>query len=158
VPVDFWHAGAYLNLFVIFDIMFLTIYTIEFGLKLYCEPVRYWGNNYNRFDFLILALSYFNFVQLLFKIDISADLSYIRVLRGAFPTQPESAAACCILYHRLHGLMCFASVLLICCAALRALRALRSISFVRALRVLVNALIKTLASIVNLLAVLLLVM
>lgn len=60
--------GVNTEFFVIADIVFLTIYFIEFLLKLYCEPCGYWKNNYNLFDFFILALSMFQFFQLLFKV------------------------------------------------------------------------------------------
>ena len=40
------------------DNTFLSIYTMEFILKIYAEPIRYWDSGYNIFDFLVLVLSY----------------------------------------------------------------------------------------------------
>jgi cation channel sperm-associated protein 3 len=77
-------AGAHGDLFVVVDIVFLVIYTIEFVLKVFCEPRDYWASNYNRFDFLILIQSMFSFTQLVLKSDsgIFSNLAYIRILRG----------------------------------------------------------------------------
>lgn len=76
--------GSNGDFFVVADIIFLVIYTIEFALKVFCEPRDYWASNYNRFDFLILFLSFFSFMQLIMKSDsgIFSNLAYIRVLRG----------------------------------------------------------------------------
>lgn len=59
------------------DLLFLTVYIVEFFLKVYVEPIGYWRSGYNRFDFVILALSLLQFVQ----ID-GLDLTYVRVLRA----------------------------------------------------------------------------
>ena len=40
------------------DEFFLTIYTMEFLMKLYAEPRGYWKSSYNIFEFSILELSY----------------------------------------------------------------------------------------------------
>lgn len=58
-------------------IVFLFLYTVEFALKVYCEPVGYWRSGYNRFDFFILVASYMQY-QTLFEVDVTA----IRVLRA----------------------------------------------------------------------------
>ncbi len=70
--------------FLILNKVFLVIYTVEFLLKLYAEPVGYWKSTYNRFDFAVLALSY---VQVLLdnlkviQVDEGA-LKILRLLRG----------------------------------------------------------------------------
>lgn len=46
------------NLFNILDNICLGIYTVEFILKIYAEPINYWKSYYNIFDFLILAISW----------------------------------------------------------------------------------------------------
>ena len=45
------------------DYTFLAIYTVEFFLKIYAEPLYYWRSMYNLFDFLVLAIS---FAQVIF--------------------------------------------------------------------------------------------
>lgn len=67
--------------FSIADLVFLTIYSLEFLLKVYCEPVGYWKSNYNRFDFIILGLSYFQFVQQISG-STGSNLTFVRVLRA----------------------------------------------------------------------------
>lgn len=58
------------------DLVFLVIYTVEFVLKIYVEPIGYWRNNYNRFDFAVLALSYVEYMNL------QIDLTFVQVLRA----------------------------------------------------------------------------
>lgn len=65
------------NFFDIADLVFLVIYSVEFLLKLFVEPIGYWKNSYNRFDFLILALSYVQYMNI-----AGIDLTYVRVLRA----------------------------------------------------------------------------
>lgn len=104
------------------SLIYLSIYTMEFLFKIFAEPVKYWQNNYNRMDFIVLAISYVTDVALDSN-DTKANVSFLKIFR-----------------------------------ALRALRALRSISFIRPLQVLVSALIKTMASILYLVGLLLLLM
>lgn len=44
------------NIFIYLEIICLSVYISEFLVKLYCEPIRYWRSNYNRFDFVILMI------------------------------------------------------------------------------------------------------
>ena len=37
--------------------MFLAIYSLEFVLKVYAEPINYWLSAYNLFDFIVLVIS-----------------------------------------------------------------------------------------------------
>uniref|UniRef100_A0A8D0GPC8 Cation channel sperm associated 3 n=1 Tax=Sphenodon punctatus TaxID=8508 RepID=A0A8D0GPC8_SPHPU len=39
-------------------LLVLAIFTVEFLLKLYVDPVNYWGSGYNLFDALVLCLGY----------------------------------------------------------------------------------------------------
>ena len=39
------------------DNIFLGIYLMEFVIKVYAEPVKYWKNYYNLFDFSVLVIS-----------------------------------------------------------------------------------------------------
>ena len=50
------------RVFAAADLVFLTLYTIEFLLHMFAAPVRYLRNTYNRFDVLVLFLSYAQFV------------------------------------------------------------------------------------------------
>eukprot|EP01006_Ploeotia_vitrea_P009496 TRINITY_DN22379_c0_g1_i1.p1 TRINITY_DN22379_c0_g1~~TRINITY_DN22379_c0_g1_i1.p1 ORF type:complete len:472 (+),score=205.37 TRINITY_DN22379_c0_g1_i1:92-1417(+) len=63
--------------FEVADLVFFTIYLVEFLLKVYVEPIGYWKSNYNRFDFLIVLTSCFQFV----RID-GLDIGFVRVLRA----------------------------------------------------------------------------
>lgn len=45
------------NIFTYLNIIYLSVYISEFLVKFYCEPIRYWRSNYNRFDFVILMIS-----------------------------------------------------------------------------------------------------
>lgn len=65
----------------IIDELFLSIYTVEFILKLYSEPTGYWKSSYNRFDFLILFISYIQAVM--DSINVGDNiLKPLRLLRG----------------------------------------------------------------------------
>ncbi len=69
------------QLFQIVDELFLSIYTVEFFLKLYAEPKGYWKSSYNRFDFLILFISYIQ--AILDTINVGDNvLKPLRLLRG----------------------------------------------------------------------------
>lgn len=114
------------SIFDALNTLFITIYTMEFALKLFAQPIKYWKSGYNILDFLLLLVSYFSVIQDLFASDLedgAANVTFLRVFR-----------------------------------ALRALRALRSISFIRGLQVIVSALLKTIASSVNVVVLLILVM
>ena len=63
--------------FSILDLIYLTIYTVEFLLKVYSEPIDYWKSGYNRFDFAILVLSYMEY-QTFFTF----NASFVRVFRA----------------------------------------------------------------------------
>ena len=73
--------NAYGKLFQIVDELFLSIYTVEFFLKVYAEPRGYWKSSYNRFDFLILFISYIQ--AILDTINVGDNvLKPLRLLRG----------------------------------------------------------------------------
>ncbi|XP_060621283.2 cation channel sperm-associated protein 3 [Anolis sagrei] len=40
------------------DLIILAIYTTEFLMSVYLEPVKYWGDGYKRFDFIVLLIAY----------------------------------------------------------------------------------------------------
>ena len=40
------------------DEIFMAIYTMEFVMKVYVEPLEYWKSGYNVFDAVILLMSY----------------------------------------------------------------------------------------------------
>ena len=68
-------------LFAICDNIFLGIYLLEFVLKLYAEPVGYWKNNYNLFDFTVLVISLVE--SLLTALNFGqTGLTILRVVRG----------------------------------------------------------------------------
>lgn len=73
--------NSYGMVFQIVDELFLSIYTVEFILKLYAEPKGYWKSSYNRFDFLILFISY---IQAILDVINVGDnvLKPLRLLRG----------------------------------------------------------------------------
>ena len=62
------------------DWITISLYTIEFVLKLAARPLGYWDSGYNRFDFFILAISY---VQLVFtSTAVIGELTFLRVIRA----------------------------------------------------------------------------
>ena len=69
------------QLFQIVDELFLSIYTVEFLLKLYAEPKGYWKSSYNRFDFLILFISYIQAILDMINVGDNV-LKPLRLLRG----------------------------------------------------------------------------
>ena len=67
------------------DIAYIAIYTFEFLLKIYADNAGNWRNNYNRFDFLILIISYFYLVQDMggnTAADSNIDVTFLRVFRA----------------------------------------------------------------------------
>mmetsp|Transcript_6874 Transcript_6874/g.10788 ORF Transcript_6874/g.10788 Transcript_6874/m.10788 type:complete len:514 (+) Transcript_6874:208-1749(+) len=65
------------------DVVSLAIYFLEFIIKIYAEPKKYWKNNYNRFDFIILLVSIFNFFQSFMRsLKVISNVKYLRVLRA----------------------------------------------------------------------------
>ena len=68
-------------LFTVSDNIFLGIYILEFVLKLYAEPVGYWKNYYNVFDFTVLVIS--SVEGLLTALNFGqTGLTILRVVRG----------------------------------------------------------------------------
>ena len=69
--------------FMVLDYLFLTIYTIEFIIKVYADTKGYWKSAYNIFDFVILALSFFQIIMSHLNVDDNY-LGVFRLLRGWF--------------------------------------------------------------------------
>ena len=64
--------------------MFLAIYSLEFLLKVYAEPIGYWLSAYNIFDFVVLVISGVQ-VNCILQVDTSASESKRNTsLEGAF--------------------------------------------------------------------------
>ncbi|KAI9183891.1 Cation channel sperm-associated protein 3 [Blastocladiella emersonii ATCC 22665] len=63
------------------DLLFLGIYTVEFVLKIFVEPRGYWRSGYNKFDFMILAISIAQFVISLLGASLG-NLTFLRVFRS----------------------------------------------------------------------------
>lgn len=61
--------------------VYLSIYTLEFLFKIGAEPVKYWQNNYNRMDFIVLMISYVTDVFLSNDTDV-ADVSFLKLFRA----------------------------------------------------------------------------
>lgn len=48
--------------------IFLSIYSLEFSMKLFVEPVKYWRNYYNIFDVIMLLMTLLHLiVAIIFK-------------------------------------------------------------------------------------------
>ncbi|XP_033114150.1 cation channel sperm-associated protein 3-like [Anneissia japonica] len=69
------------TVFIVTDEIFLAIYTLEFILKIYAEPIRYFYSSYNLFDLFVLVISYVQ-VILVNVATGSTNLSALRVLRA----------------------------------------------------------------------------
>ena len=67
--------------FDVLDYMFLTIYVVEFVLKIYAEPVQYWKSGYNIFDFTTLVTSLAQVILTWAKLGESR-LDALRILRA----------------------------------------------------------------------------
>ncbi|XP_039273016.1 cation channel sperm-associated protein 3-like [Styela clava] len=118
-------------LYPAFDITFLTIYSVEFAIKIYAEPVNYWKSLSNRFDFFVLLISYFQVLMDEIQIETAGDTAS---WAGALPVLRTLKAT-------------------------RAIRAMRAVSFVRGLQVLLTALIDTMKkSFINVMLILLFLM
>ncbi|KAJ3339340.1 Cation channel sperm-associated protein 3 [Gonapodya sp. JEL0774] len=63
------------------DLVYLAIYTIEAGLKIYADFGVYWKGGYNRFDFFILIMSYAQWFASLVATG-STNLTVLRMLRA----------------------------------------------------------------------------
>ncbi|XP_032234312.2 cation channel sperm-associated protein 3 isoform X2 [Nematostella vectensis] len=76
------YKDVYENTFKTLDEFFLSVYTMEFFMKLYAEPRAYWKSSYNIFDFSILGMSY---IQVIIKeLNVGDDvLTPLRLLRAA---------------------------------------------------------------------------
>lgn len=71
------------NTFKILDEFFLSIYTMEFLMKIYAEPSSYWKSSYNIFDFTILLTSYIQVIM--DELNVGDNLlTPLRLLRGIF--------------------------------------------------------------------------
>lgn len=70
------HNGEDLDILNIFEIFFVSAYTVEFFIKIVAFPLRYWFNPWNIFDFIVLIISYLPYFGDL------ANLSFLRVVRA----------------------------------------------------------------------------
>lgn len=70
------HNGEDLDLLNIFEIFFLSAYTVEFFIKIVAFPLKYWFSIWNDFDFIILIFSFLPYFSNL------ANVSYLRVIRA----------------------------------------------------------------------------
>ncbi|XP_076826081.1 cation channel sperm-associated protein 3-like isoform X2 [Clavelina lepadiformis] len=112
------------------DIIFLVIYSLEFVVKFYAEPAKYWTTWSNRFDFFILFISFTQVFVDQFYHDVAEEAAWTEALP-----------------------------ILRTLKATRALRAMRAVSFVRGLQVLLTALIDTMKkSFINVMLILLFIM
>ena len=75
-------STAYPVYFEVADNAFLGVYVVEFFLKIYAEPLGYWKNYYNLFDFGVLIMSLVQSVVLpALQLD-QGTLTALRVVRG----------------------------------------------------------------------------
>ncbi|ORZ30665.1 Ion transport protein-domain-containing protein [Catenaria anguillulae PL171] len=63
------------------DLIFLSIYLIEFILKIFIDPRGYWRSAYNKFDFVILVISVVQFALSLLGAGLG-NLTFLRVFRS----------------------------------------------------------------------------
>ncbi len=69
------------NFLTAVDNIFLGIYVLEFVIKLYAEPLGYWRNYYNLFDFTILVISVV--YEILQALEFGqSGLTVLKVIRG----------------------------------------------------------------------------
>ncbi|XP_035714643.1 uncharacterized protein LOC118438444 [Folsomia candida] len=88
LAVETGEVKTYHVVFDILDNLFLSIYLVEFLLKVYAHPYRYWTSGFNLFDFAILAVSLLNSILVWTKVDNLPALKLLvifralRILRG----------------------------------------------------------------------------
>jgi cation channel sperm-associated protein 3 len=63
------------------ELIFIGVYTAEFLLKVYAEPLGYWKNNYNRLDFGVLILCYLQWI-LASSLPNIDSVAILRIIRG----------------------------------------------------------------------------
>ena len=67
--------------FTAVDNIFLGIYLMEFVMKIYAEPLAYWKNYYNLFDFSVLVIS--SVQSILAALNFGqTGLTVLKVIRG----------------------------------------------------------------------------
>lgn len=71
-------VGEYMSLLKILDLIFLGIFTIELGLKLYAYKAKFFKSGWNNFDFIIVGVSYMPFIE---GLSVLRSLRILRVLR-----------------------------------------------------------------------------
>ena len=142
------------------DIAYIAIYTFEFLLKIYADNAGYWRNNYNRFDFLILIISYFYLVQDMggnTAADSNIDVTFLRVFRALRALRALRSISFVRPLQVGSSLRCYVCVSCFVYARQLCVEIISHFSLQMHLQVIVNALMKTFQSIVNLLTLLLLV-
>eukprot|EP00899_Mesostigma_viride_P018854 jgi/Mesvir1/26970/Mv20684-RA.2 len=80
LETSYTFARRFDGVFEALQTMFLTLYSAEFLMRFFAEPRKYWTNNYNRFDFVLLLASYLEL--LLLTLEVPVDLTFLRVLRS----------------------------------------------------------------------------
>jgi cation channel sperm-associated protein 3 len=74
---------AYSQLFEFGDAAYMAVYTLEFLLKLYATPVRYWRSGFNIFDFSLLLLAYVQFLaRVLGFSKLVSNVTFLRMFRA----------------------------------------------------------------------------
>ncbi|KAI8834897.1 Ion transport protein-domain-containing protein [Chytridium lagenaria] len=68
------------NIYHLLNLTYLAIYTLEFSLKCYINPIGYWRTSKNIFDFIILILSLSQWIIALSE--LHSDLIWVRVLNA----------------------------------------------------------------------------
>lgn len=100
----------------IVDSVFLSVYIVEFLLKVYCEPIEYWYSGSNKLDFFILVIS---ILPMLLSKSMSSAASSVKVIKVTVNVKAIKVLR-----------------------ALRALRTIKMVWIVRGAQVIVKSIVK----------------
>ncbi|XP_037365173.1 cation channel sperm-associated protein 3 isoform X2 [Talpa occidentalis] len=84
---DFRTSYAFFNFFEISELLFQSIYSAEFYLKLYVDPVKFWKDGYNLLDVLIIIILSLPYILVKTKgkhypyLNIANGLQSLRILK-----------------------------------------------------------------------------
>jgi voltage-gated sodium channel len=93
----------------ILDAIFLAIFTVELGLKLYAYKTSFFKSGWNNFDFFIVAVSYLPFIP---GLSVLRSLRVLRVLR-LISVIPQFRKVIQAFMDSLSGLIVIAAIMLI---------------------------------------------
>ncbi|GCC23959.1 hypothetical protein chiPu_0002357 [Chiloscyllium punctatum] len=78
LETDYQMANRFFLFFNVAEQLFLAIYTVEFLVKIYVDPIKYWKIGFNVFDFIVLSLS---FIHRFLPVRFKRSLYWLHIVR-----------------------------------------------------------------------------